>query len=93
MILAHFLCDPKNKLALVEGHADKDEYGRLIQNYDFDPLQLGLGGAKAGKRNRKQISKFGTTDDEYPKKGQKKQGSKPKNPPTKKNNVSAMFVY
>jgi len=92
-ILARFLCDPKNKLALVEGHADKDEYGGLIQNGDFDPLQMGLGGAKAGKRSRKQTSKFGTADDESPKKkARRKQGSRPKNPPTKKN-VSAMFVF
>ena len=95
-ILARFLCSPKTKLALIEGQADKDEYGNLISSGDFDPLQLGLSGSGARKRSRKQTLKF-SEDDSNPspakKAKAKKQGlrGKPKLPPKRK--VCTIIMY
>lgn len=52
-MLARFICDPANKLALIAGHADKDEYGHFIVD-GFDPIASALDGAGSGKRARTQ---------------------------------------
>ena len=47
------ICDPDNKLALIPGHPDKDEYGHFIVD-GFDPIASALDGAGSGKRRRVQ---------------------------------------
>lgn len=57
--LRSYLCDPSNRLALIEGHPNKDEYGHLVGSDDVDPLQMGLAGNSAGARTRKATEFFG----------------------------------
>ena len=61
-MLTAFLCNPKNRLALIEGHPNKDEYGSLNADGDFDPLQKGMGGISSRKRARKSTSFYGDGD-------------------------------
>jgi hypothetical protein len=52
-ILSRYICDPDNKLALIPGHPDKDEYGHFIVD-GFDPLAAALDGGGNSKRKRTQ---------------------------------------
>lgn len=81
-ILRSYLCDPANKLALIEGQVNKDEYGHLVGSDDMDPLQLGLDGGSSAKRSRKKISRYGEV--ESVKKQGRKRGLRNKTPGSKK---------
>jgi hypothetical protein len=56
-ILSRYICDPQNKLALIPGTADKDEYGNFIAG-GFDPIADGLAGDNSRKRRRTATKKF-----------------------------------
>lgn len=76
-ILASYLCNPKNRLALIEGHADKDEYGSLVAPNSIDPIGEGISGAGgSNKRRSKQTKRFGVECDLPADKKRKKNQSK-----------------
>jgi hypothetical protein len=79
--LSRYVCDPNNKLALIPGRPDKDEYGHFIED-GFDPIANALDGASSGKRTRiaRNLSDGGTGASTVPKakKGKPKPKPKPK---------------
>lgn len=52
-VLCAYLKEPSNKLALLPGHPNKDEYGNLLPPDGFDAIAEGMEGLSS-KRNRKQ---------------------------------------
>ena len=52
-VLSRYICDPQNKLALIIGKPNKDEYGHFIAG-DFDPIANAMDGGSMGKRMRVQ---------------------------------------
>jgi len=91
-VLSRYICDPDNKLALIPGHPDKDEYGHFIHD-GFDPIASALDGVSTGKRTRIQrIASEGNdaTVDLKPKRKPKpkKPKAKPKPKPKAKAKIS-----
>lgn len=88
-VLSRYICNPDNKLALIPGHPDKDEYGHLIAG-GFDPIAAALDGSGSGKRTRIQriVSDGDVGGSTAPKpKAKRKPKAKPK--PKAKTNTKA----